>query len=98
MSYCSYILHSLKLNRYYVGYTSNLKERLIFHENSESRKFTSKADDWEHYFTIDCNSKLQAVSIEKHIKRMKSKTYIENLKKYPEMALKLLLKYSASDC
>lgn len=31
--------------------------------------------------------------IENHIKKMKSKIYIENLKKYPEMASKLILKY-----
>ncbi len=41
-------------------------------------------------------SKAQALAIEKHIKAMKSKIYIHNLKKYPEMIDKLLLKYAAS--
>jgi putative endonuclease len=37
--------------------------------------------------------------IEKHIKAMKSKKYIENLIKYPEMSVKLLQKYeTTSDC
>jgi putative endonuclease len=36
----------------------------------------------------------QAHKIENHIKKMKSKKYIENLKKYPEISLRLLQKYS----
>jgi hypothetical protein len=41
-----YILHSATLNRFYIGYTSDLDLRLEFHLNSnETRKFTSKATD-----------------------------------------------------
>ena len=93
MVHTVYILHSEKLNRYYTGYTNNLEERLLFHKHPESRKFTAKANDWMLFFTIKCNSKKQALSIEKHVKRMKSKKYIQNLKKYPEIIEKLLLKY-----
>jgi len=42
---------------------------------------------------MECENKTQALAIEKHIKSMKSKIYIENLKKYPEMVTKLLIKY-----
>ncbi len=35
-----------------------------------------------------------AGAIENHIKRMKSRRYIENLIKYPEIGKKLLEKYS----
>ncbi|PXY38851.1 excinuclease ABC subunit C, partial [Flavobacterium cheongpyeongense] len=38
----------------------------------------------------------QALAIEKHIKDMKSKIYIENLLRYPEVINKLLEKYK--DC
>jgi putative endonuclease len=34
----------------------------------------------------------QALAIEKHIKNMKSKVYIENLLHYPEISIKLLEK------
>jgi putative endonuclease len=34
------------------------------------------------------------MKIERHIKKMKSKKYIQNLKKYPEMVEKLLIKNS----
>ena len=89
-----YILYSISVNGYYIGITINLENRVIAHNNKKYNKsFTKKADDWELYYTINCNSLNQALKIEKHIKRMKSKDYICNLKKYPEMAEKLLLLY-----
>ncbi|MFY7742466.1 MAG: GIY-YIG nuclease family protein [Flavobacterium sp.] len=97
-----YILHSEKLNRFYIGYTKNLDKRLDFHlHDTQSRKFTYKADDWSLYFSIKCTTKNQALAIEKHIKAMKTKIYIQNLAKYPEIGLKLLQKYienNSSDC
>lgn len=91
--WCVYILHSRRLNRFYTGSTSDLDVRLDFHRNPQARKFTAKAKDWGVFFQFECESKSQALSIEKHIKKMKSRVYIENLKKYPEMAEKLLLRY-----
>ena len=93
-----YILHSVKINRFYIGYTSDITLRLEFHANAENRKFTYNADDWNLFYTIECQSKPQALAIEKHIKAMKSKVYIENLKNYPEIKEKLLQKYKSTDC
>ena len=93
MNHCVYILHSIKLNRYYIGYSSKFEERLTFHENPEKRKYTHRAKDWTLFYIINCHSKLQALEIEKHIKNMKSKIYIENLLKYNEITIKLLEKY-----
>jgi putative endonuclease len=94
MDYIVYILFSKKLNKHYVGFTENLEQRLVFHLNdSQSRKFTYNADDWELIFTLECQSKSQGLSIEKHIKSMNSKVYIQSLLRYPEMKLKLFEKY-----
>lgn len=90
-----YILNSQKLNRFYIGYTTNLDLRLDFHlKDTQARKFTYKADDWTLFFSLACTSKKQALAIEKHIKAMKSKVYVENLVKYPEISHKLLEKLS----
>ena len=91
--YCVYILFSAKLDRFYTGFTSDFDERMEFHNNPVARKFTAKADDWVLFDSIVCENKPQALSIEKHIKSMKSKTYIKNLKQYPEMKEKLKSKY-----
>ena len=92
-----YIIFSQKLKKFYVGMTSNFDVRLEFHlHDTQQRKFTHNADDWILYHKIECPSKDMALKIEKHIKAMKSKIYIENLKKYPEISQKLFSKYS--DC
>ena len=96
MAHIVYILHSSKLNRFYTG-SSELaaSERLELHLNKYygNNKFSAKADDWKLFLAIDCSNKSQAPAIEKHIKKMKSSKYINNLKQYPEMIDKLLDKY-----
>ncbi|MEY5047553.1 MAG: hypothetical protein RLZZ175_912 [Bacteroidota bacterium] len=44
--YFFYILYSTSIDKYYVGHTSNLVERLRKH-NSNHKGFTGKASDWE---------------------------------------------------
>lgn len=58
-----YILISNKLNRFYIGYTSNIDARLEFHLNSPSNKFTSNAKDWVLFYSLECESKQQALKI-----------------------------------
>ena len=93
---CVYILHSIKLDRFYTGFTTNLDQRLLFHQNPETHKFTYNAHDWTLFLKIECENKKQALAIEQHIKKMKSKIYIENLLLYPNIKRKLLEKYK--DC
>jgi len=91
-----YILYSEKLDRFYIGSTIlQPEERLHSHLVSfyGQSKFTAKASDWKLFYDIACDSKEQALRIEMHIKRMKSKVYIRNLLKYPEISQKLLIKY-----
>ena len=94
MSFTVYILYGVKLNKYYIGQTSNLSERIIFHNNASfENSYTSKSDDWTLFFSIDCKSLKQALGVEKHIKSMKSRKYIENLVKYPDISKRLLDRY-----
>ena len=94
MEHIVYFLFSEKLDKFYIGYTSDLEVRFDFHLNDiQTRKFTHKAEDWILVFKIDCETKSQALAIEKHIKAMKSKVYLQNLMKDPEMSLKLLEKH-----
>jgi putative endonuclease len=93
--YCVYIIHSKSLDKYYLGETKDIEERLE-QDNSGfyNSAFTGKAKDWSLYFYLECNSRTQARKIEAHIKNMKSKKYIQDLKKYPDIALKLLNKFN----
>ena len=95
MSHYVYILKSETKDTFYIGETSNVEQRLIWHNNSVfDGAHTKIANDWEIYFVMTCNHIQQARKIEKHIKSMKSKTYLLNLKKYPEISEKLLIRFS----
>ena len=94
MFHC-YILHSQKLDRFYVGATRNLDDRIKWHNDEIKNEGDSKRGiPWTLFHSIECETFSQALKIEAHIKRMKSKVYIKNLKKYPEMNEKLLTKYA----
>lgn len=90
-----YVLYSKSLNCHYIGSCENLENRLIDHiDGIFINSFTSKAKDWELLLKIENLGYQQAREIEKHIKRMKSKIFIENLNKYPELVEKLKTRYS----
>ena len=90
-----YILFSKKLDRFYTGSCEDLSYRIDQHLNKDFiNSFTAKADDWELFFSVDNLQYAQARKIEQHIKNMKSIVYVENLKKYPEIFQKLIIKYS----
>jgi putative endonuclease len=94
-----YILFSTQLDRFYTGLTTlSVEERIENHLNKKYGKlnFTQKANDWVLHHHISCGDFLQARKIENHIKKMKSKFYILNLKKYPEIQSKLLVKYKSN--
>ena len=94
MVFSVYIIYSNKLDKYYIGETIDVVERLVQHNQGYfAKSFTSKTNDWSLFLRIDCDSRVQARKIESHIKRMKSRKYIENLKSYPEMISKLKEKY-----
>jgi putative endonuclease len=92
MDYCCYILYSETLQKFYIGETKNLEERLDFHKKALPHKFTAKAKDWEIYLVLLADNKEHAVNMERHIKKMKSSIYIRNLKSYPEMQSRLIEK------
>lgn len=89
-----YILYSQSMDKYYIGSCVDFDERLEDHIAKVFKKsFTAKANDWIVYYTIDELDYKQARRIEKHIKEMKSRKYLENLKLYPEISEKLKEKY-----
>ncbi len=92
MVFFCYIIYSKSINQYYVGYTSDIIERLKLHNEGYfgSKSFTSRSSDWEVYLLIQCESIEQAVFVESGIKKMKSRRYIENLRRYPALIEKIM--------
>ena len=91
-----YILHSNSIDQFYIGSCLNIKQRLEQHLVKSYRVgFTHRADDWKLFYSIDELEYDIARKIEQHIKKMKSRKYIENIKTHPEIMEKLIEKYGA---
>ena len=90
-----YIIYSKLGDVYYVGSCLDLMSRIAEHNAGKyENSYTSKYSDWELYLSIDELEYSTAREIEKHIKKMKSRKYIENLNRYLEMRDKLVKRYS----
>ena len=80
MQFFIYILYSASSDIYYVGYTSNFPLRLSQHNGSDQKTFTAKHRPWEPKAVFFCGSdEANAVSIERFIKKQKSRKLIERL-------------------
>ena len=90
-----YILYSKIIDHYYIGYIiDSIANRINKHlSNFYENKYTAEAKDWNLYLQINCKTNNQAMQIKKHIKKMKSRKYITDLIKYPEIIINLLSKY-----
>ena len=78
MNYYTYILYSTKIDKYYIGYSANLEERLRKH-NTNNKSFTGKTNDWKIVYSEVFGSKAEAMDREKQIKNWKSRKRIESL-------------------
>ena len=70
-----YIIYSIKLDRYYLGYTSDIEKRIVEH-NTGISSFTSKANDWKILYTESYQTRESAHKRELEVKRKKSRKYI----------------------
>ncbi|WP_423148914.1 GIY-YIG nuclease family protein [Rubrolithibacter danxiaensis] len=95
MTYWVYILYSSSANKYYIGQTENLSERIEQHNNGFfSNSSTKYGIPWILNYVIECSCRKQALAIERHIKKMKSRKYLNDLKIYPEISVRLKKMYS----
>jgi putative endonuclease len=78
MHYFDYILHSITEDKFYIGYSSELTERIIRH-NQKSKGFTGSTNDWEFNYYETFDNKNDAINREKQIKNWKSKIKIMEL-------------------
>ena len=70
MIFFVYILQSMKDKRYYIGYTSNLERRLIFHNNGLNTSTKNRRPLKLVYFE-EVLSKSEAIKRERKIKSYK---------------------------
>ena len=82
MSYYVYMLKSgVKKTITYVGYTNNLKKRIILHNSGKGAKFT-RGRKWKLIYKEKYTTKNQAISREYYIKKNRTlRNIIKNTNK-----------------
>ncbi len=78
MTFYVYILYSIKSDRYYIGQTNNLQDRIRRH-NSGYVKSTKSFGPWELVYNEVFQSRTDSVIRENYLKRLKSKKSIKKL-------------------
>ena len=76
--YFLYIIYSAKLDKYYVGSTANINERISKH-NTNHKGFTGTVNDWILKYYEEFSTKTEALKRELQIKKWKSSVRIKNL-------------------
>ncbi|OGG11664.1 hypothetical protein A2Z00_00005 [Candidatus Gottesmanbacteria bacterium RBG_13_45_10] len=76
----TYILRSKKDGRYYIGSTDNLKNRLLQHNNGQSR-YTKGRGPFIIVYREDYQTRSEAKKREYYLKSLKSRTAIEKIVK-----------------
>jgi putative endonuclease len=78
MPFFVYVLYSPTKDKFYIGFTSNLEERITRH-NQKSKGFTGNTNDWIIVQSETYNSKPEVLAREKQIKSWKSRIKIQDL-------------------
>jgi len=89
-----YILYSKSLDKFYVGYSENMEQRIGFHNSEENLKWTKSGTPWEIYLMIPSESVMQARKMERYIKQQKSRKYIQLLKERADIRKNLLNRFA----
>ncbi|MBO3699287.1 GIY-YIG nuclease family protein [Roseivirga sp. E12] len=93
--YSVYILFSPSINRFYIGYTSDFEGRFRFHNDLlRNHIWTKRGQPWERHLLTEELSKSQALRIERHIKGMKSRKYIQKLAQSKTSIIQLKRKFA----
>ena len=61
MTYTVYVLYSSKFEKIYIGYSSNLKQRVLSHNQLATKGWTIKFRPWEVVYTEDYVDKPSAM-------------------------------------
>ena len=68
MIYTVYVLYSVKFDKIYIGYTSDIEQRLLSHNKLATKGYTIKFRPWSILFTEQYESKPEVMKREKVLK------------------------------
>ncbi len=73
-----YVLYSENYNKIYIGYTSNIEQRFIAHNELETKGYTLRYRPWKLIYTEVFAEKSEAIKRENQLKTAKGREFIWN--------------------
>ena len=77
--FTTYVLYSEKYGKIYVGFTSDMSNRLLSHNQLATKGWTIKFRPWQIVFTEIFDTKSEAMKREKELKSAKGREFIWKL-------------------
>jgi len=74
-----YVLHSKLFDKIYIGFTSNLVQRLLSHNELGKKGWTISFRPWTLIYKEELNLKSEAMKREKQLKTAAGRTFIRSL-------------------
>jgi putative endonuclease len=71
-----YVLYSAVYNKIYIGFTSDLQVRFLFHNQISKRGWTVRYRPWIVCYTEEFSSKTDAMRREKELKTARGRDFI----------------------
>jgi putative endonuclease len=83
--YTVYVLYSIRFDKIYIGYTSDLEDRFKSHNELATKGWTIRFRPWLILHTENFDSKSDAMKREQQLKSAAGRTFIRELvsAKYP---------------
>jgi putative endonuclease len=78
--YTVYILYSDSADKHYVGYTSNLEQRMLSHNHLGKKGFTTRYRPWRIIHLETFSNETEAIRREKWFKTGVGRDYINKIK------------------
>ncbi|MCX2744460.1 GIY-YIG nuclease family protein [Mangrovivirga sp. M17] len=73
-----YVLYSEQYDKLYIGYTSDLEDRILSHNQKATKGFTIRYRPWKLIHTEELDSKTLAIKREKQLKSSRGRDFIRN--------------------
>ena len=77
--YTVYVLKSLKFDKIYIGFTSDIDSRLAAHNHPKNKGWTRRFMPWELAYYETFSTKKEAMNREKQLKSGQGRDFINNL-------------------
>jgi putative endonuclease len=74
--YTVYVLYSVNHNKIYIGYTSNIENRLLAHNHFGNKGWTKSFQPWKLIYSEEFDTKSEAMIREKQLKSAKGRDFI----------------------